>query len=743
MNSNLLTIHDAVRLHLSGKLNEAETVYRLLLQSDPANPEALHLLGVISYQRGRYEEAEDLIGRAIAINKRAAEYRNNLGNVYLAQGRLDAAGECYRKALKLQPKYVDARNNLGNVFREQGNLQESVNAYQKALALDPKRPEIHNNLGMVLLTLARAAEAEDHFSEAVRLKPDFVEALSNLSAAYKQQEKQQDAIACGFKVLEMNPRHAKTLLNIGNAYSELNQMDKGLVFFRQALNVDPNLCEAHLNIAHILRHGGKKEEALVHYQEAIRLKPNSLAARFGNCLGQIPLHHDSMEEIVLARGNYRNELASLHQYVNLADPHIRNQALTLVGNCQPFFLAYQGENDRELQSLYGDLIVKIQSACFPQWSQKRPMPQLKPGEPIRVGILSGYYFLNSNWKIPIKGWVENLNRQDFQLYGYYTGHRVDSQTEVARKTFYRFAENLGSHQEWCERIVQDRLHILIIPEVGMDVMTVRLASLRLAPIQCTSWGHPDTSGLSTIDYYLSSDLMEPEDAQDHYCEKLIRLPNLSIHYEPPDIPTAQADRAHFGLRDDCPLFISTQSLFKYLPQYDEVFPRIAAETGPCQIAFLSYDKSSLLGEQFMERLQSSFSRFGLRCEDYVKMLPHLDPPHYRALNLIADVFLDSIGWSGCNSTMEALACDLPIVTMPGKLMRGRHTHAILKMMEMSDMEARNIDEYVSIATRLVKEQEWRREVAQRISRSKHLAYRDNECIRGLESFIKQAVGAVR
>jgi protein O-GlcNAc transferase len=131
-------------------------------------------------------------------------------------------------------------------------------------------------------------------------------------------------------------------------------------------------------------------------------------------------------------------------------------------------------------------MVRFQSACFPVWSKKRPMPGRKPAESLRVGIVSGFYFLHSNWKISIKGWVEKLDRQDFQLFGYYTGNRIDSQTETARQLFDRFTEGGGSLDQWCRRIVRDRLHVLIYPEIGMDPTTVRLASLRLAPIQCTS-----------------------------------------------------------------------------------------------------------------------------------------------------------------------------------------------------------------------------------------------------------------
>jgi protein O-GlcNAc transferase len=741
MNSDSFGIKEAIQIHQSGNLDEAEVLYHRILRNAPEDSTAIHLLGVIAYQRKKYGEAEDLILRAIGIHKRVADYWNNLGNVYLAQRLLDKAEECYLKALKLNPKYAHARSNLGGVLRDKGKLQESVNAYRKALQFDPAQPEIHNNLGMVLDALGRSGEALGHYLEAIRLKPDFCDAYSNLAAAYKSQGNLLEALATCSKALTLNPSHAKTLLNLGNAYSQLGQIEKGAVCFRKALLSDPNLSEAHLNLGHVLREEGNKEEAALHFQKAVSLSPFSLAARLGDCIGQIPLLHDSVEEIPAARERYAAKLEALSREIDLSDSWTLARATTLVGNCQPFFLAYQGENDRRLQSLYGSLMARIQSACYPAWSKKPPMPASKPGEPLRIGIVSGFYFLHSNWKIPVKGWVDNLDRNDFQLFGYYTGRAVDSQTELARRSFHQFIENLPSLEYWCGRICQDRLHVLIFPEVGMDPVTVRLASLRLAPIQCTSWGHPDTSGLPTIDYYLSSDLMEPADADGHYTEKLIRLPNLSIHYEPPPIQPARADRSHFGLRDDSVLFLCTQSLFKYLPQFDDVFPRIASEVGPCQFAFLNFAKSPQLGERFRRRLEASFSRFGLKCDDYVKLLPHLDPPHYRALNQVADVFLDSIGWSGCNSTLEALACDLPVVTMPGRLMRGRHTHAILKMMGCTETEGQSIDEYVAIAKRLGRDAEYRQHVSEKMSQLKHLAYNDNTCIRGLEEFLKNAVAS--
>jgi len=692
------SIDNAIRFYEAGKTAEAEAVCRQVLQAQSANSDALQLLGVIAFRRKNYEEAENAVLQAIAINGKAAEFHNDLGNIYMAQGKLELAEKCFQTAMELRPLYATPMASLGSLLAMHGKYPEAVNAYQKALELAPDRPEFHRNFGHLLIDMSKPELAVEHYAKALILKPDSPEILISMAEAYKRLRIFDKAIDAGLKAMKLDPRNVRILLFLGDTYRDLEQAENAIPFYRQALVLDPDFVYAHMRLGHALYRQGKTAEARSHFQTVVKLDPENLEAKLGNCISHIQLIHRSMEEIIPARENYRNALKELCQSVDLKNPKALGMAKAVVGSLQPFFLAYQGENDRELQSMYGDLMVRVQSACYPEWAEKHPKPHMiKPGEPIRAGILSGYFCRHSNWKIPIKGWVENLNRDEFQLYGYYTGWINDEQTEIAKKSFYSFTENLPSQEDWLKRISGDRLHVLIIPEIGMDAMTPRLAAFRLAPVQCASWGHPDTTGFPTIDYYLSSDLMEPENGQDHYCEKLVRLPNLSIYYEPLDTLAAPVERAHFGLRDDIPLFICTQSLVKYLPQYDGVFPRIAMETGVCQFAFISYQRSSTIEKQFLRRLETAFSRFGLRMEDYVKIVPHLDAAHYRAFNQLADVFLDSIGWSGCNSTLEALACNLPVVTMPGRLMRGRHTHAILKMMDICETEGRDMDEYIAIA----------------------------------------------
>jgi protein O-GlcNAc transferase len=140
---------------------------------------------------------------------------------------------------------------------------------------------------------------------------------------------------------------------------------------------------------------------------------------------------------------------------------------------------------------------------------------------------------------------------------------------------------------------------------------------------------------------------------------------------------------------------------------------------------------------FHKRLENSFANFGLRSDDYCLFLPQLRPQQFVAAIGQCDILLDSIGWSGCNSTLESLPHDLPIVTMSGTLMRGRHGMAILKMMGVTETITETMDDYISTAVRLAREVSWRIQIKSKIAKQKYRLYRDRSCISELESFLTQ------
>ena len=145
------SLNIALQHHQAGRLQEAEAIYRQILQVHPNHPGAHHLLGMIAYQVGRYDVAVEYVKRAIALNPAVAEFHNNLGTVYLDQGLSDQALVHLNKALQLQPDYVEAHYNLGNALRDQGKFEAAMAQYRRALRHNPDYAGAHWNLSLVLL----------------------------------------------------------------------------------------------------------------------------------------------------------------------------------------------------------------------------------------------------------------------------------------------------------------------------------------------------------------------------------------------------------------------------------------------------------------------------------------------------------------------------------------------------------------------------------------------------------------
>jgi protein O-GlcNAc transferase len=538
------------------------------------------------------------------------------------------------------------------------------------------------------------------------------------------------------------PKSAETYNDLGNLLAQQGKIDEAIASYQTAISLQPELVMAHSNLGNLLAYQGKMAEAIASYQTAISHQPNYHPAKFGLLIAQLPIIYASEAEIAAKRSNYQSYLENLADSYQTASEQELAEAGEAAGSAQPFLLPYQGLNDRGLQQTYGAMICRLIASRYPQWCQPLPLPKLQASQKIRVGVVSGLFHHHSVWKIPLKGWVENIDRSEFELFGYYTGNISDRETVKAAKAFDQFAHDHFTLSQWAEKIISDDLHVLIFPEFGMNSMATKLGCLRLAPIQMTSWGHPHTSGLPTIDYYLSSDLMEPENAQEQYSEKLIRLPNLGIYYQPISIRPEVSSRQDLGIQDDEIMFWCCQSLFKYLPQHDDVFPRIAQELSNAKFVFIELDSKSA-NNFFCQRLADAFEQLNLAYQDYCIFLPRLHAEAFAGVGAIADIFLDNIGWSGCNTTLESIAHHLPIVTLPSNLMRGRHSLAILKMIGVEETIAQNKAEYIQIAVHLGRDADDRKYIAQQIALNQHKLYGDLTPVRALEDLLFQIIDKPR
>lgn len=593
--------------------------------------------------------------------------------------------------------------------------------------------------------LGKLYEAESLDKEVLQIQPNHLLAQVSLADLLQAQNRLDEAIEAYQKVLNLHPNPLIAVVaynNVGNALKEQGKLEEAVQAYQQSLTIQPN-AEVYNNLGNALREQGKLEEAVQAYEQALTIQPDCAGARFGILIGQLPPIYSSVDEIQRRRNHYQQHLHKLANYY-AANPQERAKAAQAVGKLKPFYLGYQALDDRPLQQIYGSMICQLMLSRYPQGSQTIELPKLAANEKIRVGFVSGFFSKHSIWKIPYRGWVENLDRSEFELFGYHTLKQLDPETLRAAKAFDKFTQGPLLLEQWCEVIRQDKLHILIFAELMMDPMTVKLGCLRLAPIQIgSSLGHYVTSGLPTIDYFLSSDLMEPENGQDHYTEKLVRLPNLAFHYTPVEIQPKAITKKDIGIQDDEIMFWCCQSLFKYLPQHDDIFPRIAQELAAAKFVFLG-NVSERVTEVFRQRLSRAFEEFGLNYQNHCIFLPHSwDSQSFAGTTIIADVFLDSIGCSGGNTSIEAIGCNIPVVTLPGELMRGRVTMAFLKMMGISETIAQSKEEYVKIAVRLGQDTQYRQHISQQIAQNKHKLYGDLKPVRALEDFLLKLVNKPR
>jgi len=753
--------------HQQGRLVEAERHYDAALKSQPDNFEALHMLGVIALQTGRFERGVKIIKKAVALNDNSAIVFKNLANGLKDLGRFDEAivyferaialapgfadaefsyGTAlhlmnrfedalvhFEKAIALNPKFIAALNNRGLALAKLQRFTEALASYDKALAIQPNFGDAHNNRGNVLNALMRFDDALASFDRAIAARPDSAEAHCNRGNVLVQLERFDDAVASFDRAIAVRPHFAEAHRGRGDALANLNRFGDALASFDRAIAIKPRYVDAWISRVEALFTCNRNDEAVKSAQAAIDIDPENALCRFLSCCCELRILYDNEDDVEARRQAYERKLRAICSDYEAG--RLRTNMMEAVARCKPFYLAYQGRNDRDLQALYGTLACRAIGARFRQGALPAPP---EAAEPVRVGFVSSHFYSHSNWKIPLKGWISQLDRNRFKIFGYHVGRRRDQETEVAAKLCFRFVHRTLPLEAWRDEILADAPHILIYPGLLMDELCLQLAAQRLAPVQCNSWGHPETSGLPTLDYFLSSETMEPPDAEKHYTERLVRLPNLSIYYAPLETSPVRIARGELGMRPEAIVFWSGQSLYKYLPQHDFVFAKIAKFVGNCQFVFIKHPKETAIADLFRRRLDSVFSQWGLAATDHCLFIESMSTDRFIAAIGNCDIFLDSIGWSGCNSTLESLVHNLPVVTLRGALMRGRHSSAILDRIGVGQTVADSIDEYVSIATRLATNSVERRRISLEIDRNKHVIYRDRDCIAQLEDFLENA-----
>ncbi len=685
----MLTVPQALALamqqHRTGQLSQAEQICRAILQVQPQQVDALHLLSLLASQVGQHERAGAYLSQVVRLQPDSAAAHYNLGTVFQDQGQLAEARACYQQAVRLEPVYVEAHYNLGNILKEQGQREGAQASYEQALRLQPDYAAAHNNLGNLLQEQGRLAEAQACYQQVLRLRPDSAAAHSNL----------------------------------GNVHKEQGQLAEAVVCYQQALHLQPDLAEAHYNLGNLLKEQGQLDEAALSYEHALRLRPfPSLQIARATLL---PPLYTSSDAIAAWRARLQENLTQLHRAQVRVD-------LTQEPAHPLFYLAYQGLDDRDIQRDTARLYV-APSASAGQLSAGR-----RSGEDrIRVGFVSRF-FRNHTIGELFRGTIAHLARDAFAVTVFSLGHARDATAQFIQAqadTYVELSTNLTAARQ---QIAGHELDVLVYADIGMEELSYSLAFSRLAPVQCVLWGHPVTTGIETMDYFLSSELLESAEAEQHYTETLVRLPTLPVYYYRPVLPNPLQGRSAFGLPEQGHLYGCPQSLFKLHPEFDPILREIL-QRDPQGWVVLLHGKHSSWAEKLRQRFAITLGEMAER----ILFLDRLAKPTFLNLNAVVDVLLDPIHFGGGNTSYEGLALGVPIVTLPSPFLRGRITLALYRQMQVLDCVVATPKEYIELAVRLGTEPDYRAHLRAKIQQANGVLYDNVAGVRALEEFLHSAV----
>jgi protein O-GlcNAc transferase len=773
-----------------GRIEEAIAAYKSILEKHPDQPDALYGLGRAHFAKDQFEIAAIEMAQAIEkIKHLVPAQRDNfegpwsrdLGVCYQRLGQEDKAVASFYKAQELRPDgkigdwllKVWTRREGANIqkavaFHKAGKEKNAEKIYRDILARDENNGEALHLLGCILLNRKEYPEAERLIRKASRFCPSSHVYQRNLAAllirssrpdeairtwrhvltlesidenaiidvanALMEHGAYQDAVGAYKKSLEKNPNNARSHASIGRAYTLLKSDDEAKAHLLRAEEIDPKMLDPQLLLSRIAVDQGNYEDATRYIQNCKAIAPRHPYVVWTDAFIGLGIYYETFEQSKELMKDFIRRMNSLSKYLSKATiPEIENA----VGYRQPYELAYIQENNHDRLEAYGKAVALGMS----RWQKDKKIPIPKPKKQTgktRVGIVMGFFFNHSVWNALVNGWMTASPKDQIEFYVFHTRPITDKETQKAMQHATKFIPSPKSLHDWALAISEAECDVLIYPEIGMENMTVKLAGMRLAPVQVGSWGHAEGSGLPTLDYYLTGDLIEPPNAQDNYVEKVIRLPNLGCFIDPWDVTPEDIKPEDYGLDTNRPWLVSPGSPYKYRPEDDHMWLDVAKRLPQAQLIFFMHTRRQGVSNRIHGRLLRMFEAAGMKLEDHAVFIPWMSAQKFFGLMKRSTVYLDTIGFSGFNTAQQGLECGLPVVTLRGKFMRGLLGTALLERIDVKDMITENKQEYIELVAKLVEDPLYSEDVRSRIKIGLPKIYRDPEAIDGFVKFVREA-----
>jgi len=751
----------------AGQYADAERSYRQVMESDAQYPAALINLGFVLMAQGRTPEAREVLERAVRIAAEDADSHYLLASILETTGPRDAEISHLQKAIALRPGFEVARHQLITALFKSSRFAEATERCEESLAILPDSAELHfyrsnlylhagekalaiasckraltlnpvllaaqQSLSRLLLDTEQLEQAEASYRREIELTPEHFAPYHQLGLVLNRMARYAEAIELFKRAISLNPGSAASYFCLGGAYGDIDDTEKSLALsqanLEQAVALEPENSGFHCALGFSYWRGAQLDRAMASFEKAIEANPDDVRARWARVMLWAPAFSSKGDDDSPNRSGFGGELAKFEDWWITS----KTDGELFVGELQPSFLTYQEESNLALLKQYG----RVCAMAMQRWLDRQKLPASKrPMEKrIRLGVVSADIWLHSVWMALIKGWFQSFDLERFELVVFSLGDRADPETAWARSKSDVFVDGPRSLSQWVAAMREQNCEILLYPAVGLHPMALKLASLRLAPVQINTWGHPDTSGLPTLDYFVSADCLEPADAQDHYSERLVLLPHLGNRIQPLALPSVDPGFAAMNIDVERPILIFPGTPFKYQAAHDHVFAEIARRVPEAQLVFFR-PSDAALANLLRVRITKEFDAAGLNVTDHVRFIRWLNLNEFHCLLRRADAMLDTIGFSGYNTAVQAIECGLPVVTREGRFLRGRLASGVLRRMDLRELIVQTKAEYVNLAVKLVTDRAYQAHIRQEIQQRRSVLFDDQSAMGPFQDFLE-------
>ena len=715
-------LQQAIAHHQAGQLQEAERLYRAILQTQPNHPDANHNLGVLAMQVKQPAAGLPHFKAALEANPTQGQYWLSYIDALIQTGQTDAARQIlaqgrsrglqgatiealagrleelvgskpspqeintlltlfnerrYHEAATLAqvltvrfPLHGFGWKVLGASFKQMGRSVDALANMQKAATLSPNEAEAHSNLGVILQDLGQLDAAVVSYRRALEIKPDFAEAHSNLGNALRDLWQLDDAVASYRRALEIKPDYAEAHSNLGIALRDLGQLDAAVVSYRRALEIKPDYAEAHSNLGNALRNLGKIDAALGSCSHALQIKPDcaEMHVNFGNALKDV----GRLDE---AEASYRRAL-SLMPSLYLAHSNL----IFILDMHTDRSSADVQEERRRWGAMHAAHVPQI--AIY---------ANLKiPKRKLRIGYISADFRVHSAASV-FGAMLVDFDSTRFDVIAYTNSSQSDALTQHFKQCVTAWRTIFSqSDDAVADLIRQDEIDILVDLSGHSAGNRLLVFARKPAPIQITAWGYIGGTGMKAMDVFFADPVVVPPEEKTLYTEEVRYFPNVVsaffLHAFPP--VNALPAQSTNGIT-----FASFSRLAKISDEAYRAWAQVLLAVPNSRMVLKTRE---LTDAGTRVRVMENFTREGIAPERITLLGKTSWHDHVAAFNQI-DMTLDPFPHGGGVTTLEGLMMGVPVVTLRWPTLVGRLSASILTTLKLTDWIAETPEQYVEIA----------------------------------------------